>query len=317
MERFREVMPGLGITLSIVFISFLAFSLHEGFDPLVVSLIFGILVVNILGDQGPLAAGVDACVKYLLPLGILLYGSQVEFHPGDGDMLAKSMAVTVFSFAAVYFVSRGFGFGKRGALLIGTGLSVGGVAGVAVAAPLLMAKRDETAISVISVMTVGLTGMLLFKFAPGMFGLEDAQYSFLAGMTLPMLGQVSVVSLAGPAGPQALSFMYYRLGLLAVIAGGVSVHARMKGRPVGMPWFMLGFLGLAVLVNLVQWSGIESFRSWTGLAAKSILSCGLAAVGLSLEFEAITSRGAFPLFASYLSWGIIVLAVYLFLSLAG
>jgi uncharacterized integral membrane protein (TIGR00698 family) len=317
MERFRELLPGVGITLSIVFISFLAYSLHAGFDPLVVSLIFGILAVNILGDRGPLAAGVDVCLKYLLPVGILLYGTQVQFKAADSSLLMKTIGLTVVSFVVAFFVSRGFGLGRVNSVLIGTGLSVCGVAGVALIAPLLKARRDETAVSVISVMTVGLTGMLLYKFAPGLFGLKQANYAFLTGTTLPMLGQVHVIAMTGTAGAAALKFMYFRMGLLAVVAGAAVVHARMSGRMAGVPWFMVGFLALAVLVNLVHWGGWETtLRGWTGIVAQGILAGGLAAVGLSLEFDAITSRGSLPLFAAYLSWGIMVLTVYLLMSLA-
>jgi uncharacterized integral membrane protein (TIGR00698 family) len=318
MERFRELLPGLGITLSVVFISFLAFSLHEGFDPLVVSLIFGILVVNILGDHGPLAEGVDACMKYLLPLGIALYGTQVDFQAGSAGGLLRASLVAACAFVVAYFVARGFGLGRTSSVLLGTGLSTCGVAGIAVTAPLLAARREETAVTIISVMAVGLTGMLLYKFVPGLFGLEEVQYAFLTGTTLPMLGQTRVVALNGPGGAGALNFMYFRMGALAIVAVTALVSARAKGRQAGVPWFMAGFVGLAVLMNLGgvgAW--LSSFRGGMELVARAVLSGGLAAVGLSLEFETITSRGSLPLFAGYLSWGITVLAVYLLLSIWG
>ena len=56
-------LPILAITLVISAIAYMVSSLHQSFDALVISVIFGMLVMNMFDDHGAMDAGIDLALK--------------------------------------------------------------------------------------------------------------------------------------------------------------------------------------------------------------------------------------------------------------
>jgi uncharacterized integral membrane protein (TIGR00698 family) len=315
-SAFREMLPGLGIALTIAIISFMASSLHEAFDALVISIIFGMLVANMFDERGMLKRGIDAALKFFLPVGIGLYGIQLRFVGMEVRYWLATMGVFLLMFITSYFIARGFGISKRLALLLSTGMSVCGATAIVIVAPALRAEKEDTSISILSVMTVGLTGMLFYRFLPELMGLSLGRFAFLSGMTLPMIGQVKVASVSlGPESLQlASNFKLMRISALVVVAA-LAIIFPTEGKEKGyyLPWFMGLFFALALASTLSQ--SVAQMREFVEPVSKFSLSVALAAIGLSLHFDSVTERGASPLFTCFLSWGIVVLTIYLFFSI--
>ncbi len=311
MGRFTDLMPGFGVALSIVMLSFLAAALHPGFDPLALTLILGMLASNILGDREPFVPGIDFLLRTVLPLGLAFYGFQLDVSALSVKSLAAGLGVAALMFFVTYFVGRGFGMRRANAVVTGIGLSSCGPAAIALLSPGYGADRDDSSISIISVLTVGLTGMLIFRFLPDLFGLENPLLSFLTGTSLPMLGMVQV-TLSGHGGADV--YMYLRMAVLAVFFA-VALIPRSGG--TGVKWKSLWFLGVfLVLAATASLTGLDGpLGTPMAIAGKVLLSIGLAAVGMTVEFDAITRRGSTTLLASFLSWSIVVLAIYLAASL--
>jgi|Deesub1362A_J573_1020465.scaffolds.fasta_scaffold00013_113 uncharacterized integral membrane protein (TIGR00698 family) len=314
MGVLRASVPGIGITLMVAVISFLTSSIHPSFDALVISIIFGMLVANMFDNREVFDRGVNIVLKTFLPIGIGFYGMQLVFSDSEMRLLPAVIGVFILVFGVTYFISRGFGLGRRLSVLLSTGMSVCGASAIVVIAPLINVKREDTSISIISVMTVGLTGMLIYRFLYGTFGLPMENFAFLSGTTLPMFGQVKVASSA--MGQESLlmasNFKLLRVSALAVLAGAALVFLGREKKRFYVPWFMVLFFILAVAVNVSE--KVASVRGVFETISKFSLSFALSAIGLSLDFNSITDKGASPLFAVFLSWGIIVLTIYLVFS---
>jgi uncharacterized integral membrane protein (TIGR00698 family) len=310
MQRLKDLMPGMGITASVVFMSYMAGSLHPGFNPLVVSLVFGMLAANIIGDREPLKDGTGFCMSVFLPLGIALHGFGLDVRAAGAIPVLKVVAVVAVMFAVTYFVSRGFGVGKADSVLLSTGLSTCGPAAVAVISPMIGARRDDTSISVISIFAVGLAGMLVYRFTSSILFGGAGAFGPLPVMTLPMLGMAEVAMLDAPQDVNTLlPGMYLRMGTLGVFAAVVIGIYGTGRKRWGKLWFAAVFIVLSVAASMGLGDRIPA-----GLASetsRAVLVAGLAAVGLSVEFDAITRKGSFSLLAAFLSWIIVVLAVYL------
>jgi len=310
----RQAAPGLGITFTIALIALLTSSMHASFDSLVISVIFGMLVGNMLDDRRIFDKGIDVALKIFIPLGIALYGFQLRIATVNTEFFPGVLAVFALMFSVSYFISRGIGLDKSLSILISTGLSVCGASAIIVLAPIIGARKEDTSISVLSVMTVGLTGMLAYKVVGGMSGIHMVEFAFLSGTTLPMLGQVKVAAAAMGPDSLALALQYklVRISALALVAGLGLVLSRGKNRQRGVPWFMVAFFAFAVAVNVFPKAAV------LGDALKPIgsmsLSTALAAVGLSIDFESVTEKGVSPLLSAFLAWGILAVGVYLFLS---
>ena len=314
MNKIRAAVPGIALTLIISVISFLTASMHQSFDSLVISIIFGMLVANILMERELFRPGMEMALKIFLPIGIGLYGLQLTFGAGDIRLIPIVASTTLAIFVSTYLISRGFGIKKRIALLLGSGLAICGASAIAVISPLIDSKKEETSVSLISVMTVGLTGMLVYSFLPDMLGLSLERFSFMVGSTLPMLGQVK--NAASALGTESLSMAVniklLRISFLTFFALGFIIAAGRKEKRLKLPWFMAVFFGLAVTANLTDVSqGIKDAASWL---SKFSLTTALGAIGLSIDFDSIGEEGPRPLIAVFVSLSIIVLIVYILIN---
>lgn len=312
MKDLKAIAPGFGIALVTAIVSYLSASLHPSFDALVISIVFGMLLANGIGDRETYEKGVEAAIKVFLPIGIALYGTQLAIAGVDLRLLPAIVIAIGLIFGVTYFISRGFGMGRGLSVLLGTGLAVCGASAIAVMSPLINSRKEETSISLISVMTLGLTAMLLFSFIPEMLGLSVSKFAFLTGMTLPMFGQVKVA--ASTLGKESLSiasnYKLLRVSSLLFFACIAILTMRKKGGMARIPWFMVAFFVLAVSVNLFE--GASALREYAAPVSKFSLTTALAAIGLSIDFDSITEEGAKPLFSVFLSWGIVALMLYVF-----
>lgn len=314
-DHIIDAAPGLGIALTVTLISYLVSSLHPSFDTLVISVIFGMLVANMLDDRTLIQSGIDLTLKIFLPIGIALYGLQLRVTAVEAKLLPGAFAVFAAMFTACYFICRGVGLERPLSVLLSTGMSVCGAPAVVVMASVLVAEKEDTSLSVLSVITVGLIGMIIFSTVPDMIGMDADKFAFLSGTTLPMLGQVKVAasSMGGGSLGMALQYKLARVSSLAVVAGLGLVVLGSKSKVFRMPWFMAAFFAFAVLVNV---SGLAAaFGEATSSVGGVFMSIALAAVGLSINLDSVAERGWGPLMSVLLAWVIIVLTVYLVLNM--
>lgn len=313
----KAMLPGVGVTLLVALIATMVSFLHVSFDALVMSIILGVLVSSMIGDKQVFGRGVEASIRIFLPLGITLFGSQLVLKQYDYKLVIIVIASMLLFFVVTYTVSKAFGLGRTMSALIGTGMAVCGASAIVIISPLLGSKKEETSISIISVMTVGLTGMLCYRFAPDMLHISAEKFALLTGLTLPMVGQVKVA--ASAMGPDTVAVaMKYKLMRVAalVVFTAAAVLARRRsgdGDYKGFPWYLIGFYLMAIFVNFTSIGG--AIRGVLEPVSRFMLAAALAAVGLSVDIDSVAEKGPSPIMAAFLSAGISVLVVALGLGL--
>ncbi|MDP2168107.1 MAG: putative sulfate exporter family transporter [Thermodesulfovibrionales bacterium] len=314
MGKLKGIFPGLTVTLLVAIISFLTSSLHQSFDLLVISIVFGMLVSSLLGEKEVFLDGINAALRFFLPIGIGIYGLQLEFGGAEMKFWPIVAGVFIVAFFTTYFVSRAFGLDRTLSVLLGSGMSICGASAIVVVAPLLDSKKEDTSIALISILTVGLTGMLIYKFLPQMTGISPLKFAILSGTTLPMFGQVKVAAAA--LGPEVLSLAVklklLRISFLIFLACGVLFFMGRRKKRFYIPWFMVLFFVLAAAVNFSE--TVAGIRGAVEPVGRFSLATALAAIGLSIDVDSITDKGASPLLVVFLSWGIIVTMVFLILN---
>lgn len=314
MGNYKTIVPGLAVTAIIAVISYLTSSLHPSFDLLVISIIFGMLISSMLGEKEIFEPGTEVALKIFLPIGIGLYGAQLKFGGPEVRFLPSMAVLIAMAFFITYHVSRALGLDKPLSLLLGSGISVCGASAIVIVAPLINAKKEDTSISLISIITVGLTGMLTFKFLPQLVGMSANKFAFLSGGTLPMVGQVKVASQSlGPeAAALAMSLKVLRIAFLMFLVTGMLIFAGKQKKRFTVPWFIAVFFALAVVANASPQAA--AWLKKLEPVSRFSLSMALAAIGLSIDIDSITEKGSRPLLASFLSWGMIVLMLFLALN---
>lgn len=275
------------------------------------------LISNILTKKEFLFKGVDIMLQLILPIGIALYGSQLNLRDGL-DFTKWVIILTAFlaTFLITTIISRAFGLSKKLSILLASGLSICGASAIAIISPLIKAKKEETSISLIIIMIVGLTSIIFYPFMYDLLMLKTKEFTLIAGTTIPMMGQVKVTSfqVAGMEGLlEAVRYKLIRVSMLLFLIIGVTILFIRERKGLKIPWFMFLFFGLAIASNLFE----EPFHIRNMLQPWSsfFLSSGLAAIGLTVDFESITAEGARPLFSVLISWVFVLTGIIIFLRL--
>lgn len=306
-----EGVPGIVLSLLIGVISLLLSGVHPAFDTLVVSIILGMLLGNTLAKRERLQSGIDVMLKYFLPVGIALYGTQLTFGNNiDYKTWLFVIVIFIFLLAATLIISRLLKLPGALSLLLASGLAVCGASAIAVISPLIGAKREDTSISIISILVIGLLSVVFYPVLWEEVGLTVREFAFFSGTTIPMLGQVKIAVLeTGKEGISlAVRFKLIRISMLLFVAAAMLLLYGRKNNRISVPWFMIAFVVFAFLTNFVK--GMAAIAPRVEPVSRFFLSSALAAIGLSVDLDSIMSEGARPLLAVFLSWCIGCLFVY-------
>jgi len=313
--KLKDYIPGLTVVLIVSFISYYISTIHASFDALVISIIIGMLIGNVLANKQFLEKGVEFSIILFLPLGIAMYGSQLVFSDLKLYFVLKIFIVFSGLFGLTLLVSKLFGLNQKLSILLASGLSICGASAIAVIAPIIDAKREDTSISLISVMMLGLTGMIFYPILNDILSFSTYEFSFLAGTTLPMLGQVKVV--AGNVSQEclslALNIKLIRISFLLFVVTIAIFLSGIEKKRVKIPWFIVLFILLSIMVNLTN-VFLPFMAYFKGLSTFFLSAC-LAAVGLSVDLNSIIEKGITPLAVIFISWGVIILIIFFLMSL--
>ncbi|MDP2157742.1 MAG: putative sulfate exporter family transporter, partial [Nitrospirota bacterium] len=166
----KNYMPGFIVIAVIALFSLYLSTLHASFDSLVISIIIGMLLGNLVGSRDYFSSGLDIGVKVMLPVGIALYGMQLSVSGLRPGLVFGLLLVFGALFFSTLLLSRVFRLNSSISLLLASGLSICGASAIAVISPLIRARREDTSISILSVMMLGLIGMifypLIYDFVP-------------------------------------------------------------------------------------------------------------------------------------------------------
>jgi len=299
------------LSLVIAVVSFLLSEVHPSFDALVVSIIFGMLLSNMLAKRDQIQKGIDTMLRFFLPVGIALYGTQLTFGNNvDYRTWLSIIALFLFSFVLTLLVARFFRLPGKLSVLLASGLAICGASAIAVISPLIGAKKEDTSISIISIMVVGLLSVVFYPALWGAMGLTFKEFAFFSGTTIPMLGQVKIAVLEGGADGISLAvrFKLIRVSMLLFVAIAMLFVYGRRQKGSSIPWFMVAFVFFVILANFEE--RMSSLSRVFEPASKFFLSSALAAIGLSVDFDSITVEGAKPLYVVFLSWLVLSLIIF-------
>lgn len=310
-------MIGLFLSLLIGLLSLWISSIHPSFDSLVLSIIMGMLIGNFFEKKYFLEYGLSICIRYFIPVAIILYGTQLTFSKEYISNFISISVIFVITFSLTFLISRILKINKPFSLLLASGLSVCGASAIAVISPLIGAKKEETSISIISIMVVGLLGLIIYPLFSTNSGLSKEGFAFFTGATLPMIGQVKVVGsiIGDEILSKALNYKLLRISLLMLLIiwlGIISKDKREEGFISFPPIFRIilvsGFLAMVILVNTMAPALQGFFEPWS----RFFLTVALAAIGLGVDFDSVADIGPKPLYAVFISWLVVDLLVYFY-----
>lgn len=314
-------LPGLTLVILIGISAYGLSSLHPSLDALAVAIIIGLVIRAIFGKVEWYLSGVRLGLKIFLPLGVILYGTNLSFEyfsSLSSGVITLTLLCMVIFYVAIVFLNRAWKLTPKTGELIADGSAICGAPAIAVLSPAVEAEPKDTSISILVVTTIGLLGLMIYPILRELLNLPDTAYAVLSGATLHQMGTVhiTVASMDAKYIAMALAVKSIRIFMLLPIAilsvfwqnrlkkGKLAVDKQGFWKGLRRVWFLLPFLLMVLLVSLPATSSfLFQVQPW----AVIVFSIALGSIGLLVDTESVISAGSRPLFVGLMGWMFAVL----------
>ena len=299
-----------------------------------IGLFIGMLIVNLIPKPGEqFREGTTLAAKKYLNLGIVMVGATLNYTA----ILSAAKALTLLlvnlgvSFGVAYLAGRkALGLSSNVCTLVGGGTSICGGSAIATLASIIKAKEEEIAYAMTAIFLFDMLAALLYPYFADWMGLTAGQFAYLAGAAVNdtssvVAAQSTYAALHPELGEFSLAITVKLvrttlLLLVAVIFTAAAIYRETSAQEksgssasVGgtvlkiFPWFILAFLGTALLNTLGVLDAIPGAASFFKNGNKFLMTAALAGVGFKLQFKDLFRNGIRPILLGGVTW----LAVFL------
>ena len=163
-------------------------------DPLALAILIGMLIRSTLPNVGYWGTnGFKYATRVLLPLAIVFLGFKLNLFyifKLSGHSLGLSVACVFLALFGTYWLCCRFGVSRPLGLLIASGTAICGGTAIAVIAPVIQSKDEESAFALSSVTLFGLVCVVLFPLFGSIFHLSQYDFGVWSGIAVHATAQV-------------------------------------------------------------------------------------------------------------------------------
>jgi uncharacterized integral membrane protein (TIGR00698 family) len=299
-----RVLPGVALCLVVTVIARMleraetAMFGRAWLEALVLAILVGTTIRSVWRPSAGWLPGIAFGAKTLLEVAVMLLGASLSMPAvmAAGPKLLVGIIFVVFlALGASYGLGRLLGLSRRMATLVACGNSICGNSAIAAVAPVIGATAADVAAAIAFTAVLGVVVVLILPLAMPLLQLSQPQYGILAGLTVYAVPQV--LAATAPAGALAVQVgtlvKLVRVLMLGPVVLCLSLLAGGTGRRGNMfrllPWFILGFLALAVARQL----GCVPRAALAPLAdvARLLTIIAMAALGLGTDMRVVVRAG--------------------------
>ena len=272
-----------------------------------IAIILGILVRNTTGCSKSLMPGIKAFEKPLV-VGIVLIGATLNYKNllSQGLSILSVVLITMLvGFVLLLILARFFKLSEKLGLLLAVGTTICGGTAIAVTAPLIKAKEEETSYAIATIALCGLLALILYPIIGRILTIDEFQFGIFAGTAIHSTPQVvgAGFSYSDLAGNTATTVKLVRNCFLAPVALLVALwyshksvkqdsNANLKNVLKAFPWFLFGFF-------IMSWLNTSGYFSTEAVAifknsGKFFILIGMAGIGLNTQFRTLFDVGLKP-----------------------
>lgn len=287
-----------------------------------IALLSGMLI-NQFWCPEVLKSGLKFTSKKILRVAIILLGASLNVNIilNVGKMSLMVMVFTLLTcFGGGYFIGRALGLNWKMSNLISAGTGICGGSAIAAIAPVIDADDTDIAYAMSATFLFDMAMILLFPIMGRWLGLSDIAYGLWAGTAVNDTSSVVAAGYAfsEAAGDAATMVKLTRtLSIIPTVLVFTFVNIRLKrkqnasasGAKVNVlklfPWFILGFLALAV-VNSLGFIPTEVSSAAKDIS-KFLMVAALGAIGLSTSFKDMKKAGTAPMLHGFIISALVVI----------
>lgn len=331
IEAGKKILPGLGLALVIAALA----QFLEGLLPIhliggsVIALFIG-MGINHWGTPASCVPGLKFTSKKVLKFAIILLGASLNIQT-ILTVGQQSFAVMCFTLATCfgggYFIGRALGLDWKLSNLISAGTGICGGSAIAAIAPVIEAEDRDIAYAMSATFLFDMVMIVLFPFMGHWLGLGDQAFGLWAGTAVNDTSSVVAASYAFSEAAGDYATMVKLTRTLAIIPtviifALIHLHLQKKSAPAGaeagtlqvdvkslFPWFILGFVGLALVNSL---GGIPAeIAAFAKSCSKFLMVAALAAIGLNTSVKDMKRSGYAPMLHGFLISALVVVVAIL------
>jgi uncharacterized integral membrane protein (TIGR00698 family) len=211
------------------------------------------------------------------------------------------------SFFVIYFLGKVFRLPSALAILLAVGTTICGGSAIAITAPLIKAKEEETSYAIGTIALWGLIAIIFYPKIAQLLGVTDVNFGIFAGTAIHSTPQVVGAGFifSDIAGKTATAvklvrncFMVPLAFLIAVwYTRNILMGRKSQGAHINIakafPWFLFGYFIMAGMNTLGYFTpeGVSVFNS----VGRFLILMGLAGIGLNTVFSSFKTVGVKPL----------------------
>jgi len=330
MKTIVEKIPGIVLALAIAALA----RFFEWLLPIhligasVIALFIGMIINAFWKPPALITKGLRFTSKKVLKLAIILLGASLSI----GTILnvgKLSLAVMLFTlltcFGGGYFIGKGLGLNWKLSNLISAGTGICGGSAIAAIAPVIDAEDRDIAYAMSATFIFDMAMIVLFPIMGSAMGLSDMAYGLWAGTAV---NDTSSVVAAGYAFSEAagdfatmvkltrtlaiiptvlvFALIQVRLKKKEALAAGETAEVKTDVRFTKLfPWFILGFLALAIVNSFGVIPAVVSSGAKT--LSKFLMVAALAAIGLNTSFSEMKKSGVRPMIHGFIISALVVI----------
>lgn len=323
MKYIIKVFPGFLLSLAIALLA----RWLEALLPIhiigasVIALFIGMTINFFCKPNELLASGLQFTSKRILKFAIILLGASLSISTilEVGRISLIVMLFTLLTcFGGGYIIGRALGLNWKLSGLISAGTGICGGSAIAAIAPVIDAQDTDIAYAMSATFLFDMAMIILFPIMGRAMGLSDMAYGLWAGTAV---NDTSSVVAAGYAFSEAAGDFATMVKLTrtlsiiptVIVFAFVELHLKKKTAPANktvtnqkksihilqlFPWFIVGFLLLAILnsFGLIPIAVSAVAKSFS----KLFMICALAAIGLNTSFREMKKSGIAPMIHGFI-----------------
>ena len=325
MKEFKNILPGLLVACLIAIIS-IYLSKYFIIGSKTIAIILGVLVSNIFFKSIDIFdKGISFSEKTLLSFAIILLGSQVNIHSLgfiDYKIFLFIILMIVLSIFICLLIGRLVGLSTKVSLLIGIGNGICGSAAIAGASKILDSKKEDIAISIAIINTLGIVSIFMFPIIISLIPVfSDQNIGLLIGTTVQAFGQVTATGfiIGEDVGHYASIIKMIRIALLGPVLIIVSLSMsrissnRYKNFNIlNIPFFIFGFILLLLLSSLNIFP--EKIIFIWGYISNFFLTIAMVAIGFTISIKNTFRNSKSIILAASVSFIIQIIVAFAFIN---
>lgn len=295
----------------------------------VIAMFIGMIINCFLKKTKIFATGIKFTSKKILKLAIILLGLSLNIKTilSVGKMSLLVMIFTLITcFGGGYFIGRLLGLNWKLSNLISAGTGICGGSAIAAIAPTIDADDNDVAYAMSATFLFDMAMIVLFPIMGMALQMSDQAFGIWAGTAVNDTSSVVATGYAfsDAAGeyatmvkltrtlaiiPTVVIFAFIQLRLkkkeaLANNENGSELKANFKITKI-FPWFILGFLAMAVLASIAPIP--EVIITNTKSISKFLMVCALSAIGLNTSFSSMKKSGIRPMIHGFIISALVVI----------